>query len=128
MEAVCSSETLLSTYNFTRRYNPEDQRRHNTFILISPFSNTILRNILKSTDPLYFGITTLTLFMKIDKIRAEPITDRTHWRHDVIVPTFALSLQFFFLMSVIDVWFLTGVDRWAWGPQGFILIRALEVR
>jgi hypothetical protein len=29
---------------------------------------------------------------------------------------------------VIDVWFLTGVDRWAWGPQGFILIRALEVR
>jgi hypothetical protein len=28
MEAVCSSETLASTYKLTRRYNPEDQRRH----------------------------------------------------------------------------------------------------
>jgi hypothetical protein len=25
MEAVCSSETLASTHNFVRRYNPEDQ-------------------------------------------------------------------------------------------------------
>jgi hypothetical protein len=28
MEAVCSSETLLSTYKSTRRYNPKDQHRH----------------------------------------------------------------------------------------------------
>jgi hypothetical protein len=28
MEAVCSSETLVSTYNSTRRYNPEDQHRN----------------------------------------------------------------------------------------------------
>jgi hypothetical protein len=24
MEAICSSETLVSTYNTARRYNPED--------------------------------------------------------------------------------------------------------
>jgi hypothetical protein len=28
MEAVCSSETLLSTYKSTQRYNTEDQRQH----------------------------------------------------------------------------------------------------
>jgi hypothetical protein len=28
MEAVCSSETLISAYKYTRRYNPEDQHRH----------------------------------------------------------------------------------------------------
>jgi hypothetical protein len=28
MEAVCSSETLISTYIFTRCYNPEDQHGH----------------------------------------------------------------------------------------------------
>jgi hypothetical protein len=28
MEAVCSSETLVSTYKSTRRYYPEDQHRH----------------------------------------------------------------------------------------------------
>jgi hypothetical protein len=28
MEAVCSSETLVSTYKSTRYYNPEDQQRH----------------------------------------------------------------------------------------------------
>jgi hypothetical protein len=27
-EAVCSSETLVSTYKSTRRYSPEDQHRH----------------------------------------------------------------------------------------------------
>jgi hypothetical protein len=27
-EVVCSSETLISTYKSTRRYNPEDQHRH----------------------------------------------------------------------------------------------------
>jgi hypothetical protein len=32
-------------------------------------------------------------------------------------------------MSVVDAWwFLTGVDRWVWASQGFILIRALKVR
>jgi hypothetical protein len=28
MEAVCPSKTMVSTYNFTLRYNPEDQHRH----------------------------------------------------------------------------------------------------
>jgi hypothetical protein len=28
MEAVCSSETLVSTYKFTWHYNPKDQNRH----------------------------------------------------------------------------------------------------
>jgi hypothetical protein len=28
MEAVYSSETLVSTYNSVRRYNPEDRHRH----------------------------------------------------------------------------------------------------
>jgi hypothetical protein len=28
VEAVCSSETLVSTYKSTRRYNPEDNHRH----------------------------------------------------------------------------------------------------
>jgi hypothetical protein len=28
MEAVCSSETLVSTYKSTRRYNPENEQRH----------------------------------------------------------------------------------------------------
>jgi hypothetical protein len=28
MEVVCSSETLVSTYKSTRRYNPEDQSRY----------------------------------------------------------------------------------------------------
>jgi hypothetical protein len=28
MEAVCSPETLVSTYNATQRYNPEDQHGH----------------------------------------------------------------------------------------------------
>jgi hypothetical protein len=27
-EAVCFSETLVSTYETTRRHNPEEQRRH----------------------------------------------------------------------------------------------------
>jgi hypothetical protein len=27
-ETVCSSETLVSTYKFTRCHNPEDQHRH----------------------------------------------------------------------------------------------------
>jgi hypothetical protein len=30
------------------------------------------------------------------------------------------SLLLFFLKSEVDVWFLTGVDRWVWGYQGFI--------
>jgi hypothetical protein len=25
-------------------------------------------------------------------------------------------------MSVVDVWFLTGVDRWVWGSQGFMYV------
>jgi hypothetical protein len=29
-------------------------------------------------------------------------------------------LQLFFLKSQVDVWFLTGVDRWVWGYQGSI--------
>jgi hypothetical protein len=28
MEAVCSSETMISTYKSTRRHNPEEQHRH----------------------------------------------------------------------------------------------------
>jgi hypothetical protein len=28
MQAVCSSETLVSSYKLTSRYNPEDQHRH----------------------------------------------------------------------------------------------------
>jgi hypothetical protein len=32
----------------------------------------------------------------------------------VTAPTFACSLPLFFLKSVVDVWFLTGVDRWVW--------------
>jgi hypothetical protein len=44
----------------------------------------------------------------------------TYWRHVAIVPTFVRSLLFFFLKSVVDIWFLTGVDRWLWGYQGFI--------
>jgi hypothetical protein len=28
MEAVCSSETLISIYESTRRHNPEDQHQH----------------------------------------------------------------------------------------------------
>jgi hypothetical protein len=28
MEAICRSETLVSTYSSTRRYNPEDQYRY----------------------------------------------------------------------------------------------------
>jgi hypothetical protein len=28
METVCFSETLLSTYESTRRHNPEEQHRH----------------------------------------------------------------------------------------------------
>lgn len=28
MEAVCSFETLVTLYNFTLRYNPEDQHPH----------------------------------------------------------------------------------------------------
>jgi hypothetical protein len=35
MEAVCSSETLVSTYKFTRRYNPEDKYGHEFFSCIS---------------------------------------------------------------------------------------------
>jgi hypothetical protein len=28
MDTVCSSETLVSTYKSTRRYNPKEQHRH----------------------------------------------------------------------------------------------------
>jgi hypothetical protein len=31
MEAVCSSEMLVSTYKSTRRYNPEDRHEENWF-------------------------------------------------------------------------------------------------
>jgi hypothetical protein len=41
-------------------------------------------------------------------------------RHVAINPIFVGSLPFFFLKSVGDVWFLTGVDRWVWEYQGFI--------
>jgi hypothetical protein len=33
MKAVCSSETLVSTYNFTQRYNPEDRHQQRSFCL-----------------------------------------------------------------------------------------------
>jgi hypothetical protein len=34
MEAVYSSETLVSTYMFKWRYNPEDKHRHDRNILV----------------------------------------------------------------------------------------------
>jgi hypothetical protein len=34
MEAVCTSETLISSYKSTRRYNPEDQHREKAIIII----------------------------------------------------------------------------------------------
>jgi hypothetical protein len=37
MEAVCLSETFISTYNSTRRYNPEDQHR---FLILERQSET----------------------------------------------------------------------------------------
>jgi hypothetical protein len=42
--AVCSSETLISAYKFTRRYNPEDQHRHKlwSFSLCNFFSSFTL--------------------------------------------------------------------------------------
>jgi hypothetical protein len=35
MEAVCFSETLVSTYKSTRRYNPEEQHRHLWSLVLS---------------------------------------------------------------------------------------------
>jgi hypothetical protein len=35
MEAVCYSETLVSSYKSTRPYNPEDQQRHLTSVKTS---------------------------------------------------------------------------------------------
>jgi hypothetical protein len=34
MEAVCFSETLVSTYMSTQRYNPEDRQRHPLEVLL----------------------------------------------------------------------------------------------
>jgi hypothetical protein len=38
-EAVCSSETLVSTYKSTRRWNPEDQHRHKPNKSINVYPN-----------------------------------------------------------------------------------------
>jgi hypothetical protein len=53
METVCFSETLVSTYKSTRRYNPEDQHRHlrrrenlKSHVLLY-FLFTVVRNVLK---------------------------------------------------------------------------------
>jgi hypothetical protein len=35
MEAVCSSETLVSTYKSTRRYNPEDQHGSVSYTVVA---------------------------------------------------------------------------------------------
>jgi hypothetical protein len=35
METACFSETLVSTYKSTQRYNPEEQHRHITIISLN---------------------------------------------------------------------------------------------
>jgi hypothetical protein len=55
METVCSSETFLSTYKSTRRYNPEDQHRQppGTF------------RPLSACTCLFHGLQNLTLFSNV---------------------------------------------------------------
>jgi hypothetical protein len=70
MEAIRSSETLVTTYKTTRRHNPEDQNRHSHTVFrlspyhsefslsvglprgISPYSHIMLFNLLKNLLPL----------------------------------------------------------------------------
>jgi hypothetical protein len=49
MEAVCSSETLVSTYKFTRRYNPEVQhRRRSTYVICNFIRKQFPHFLIKS--------------------------------------------------------------------------------
>jgi hypothetical protein len=41
METVRSSETLVSTYKSTRRYNPEDQHQHPASIYLPNICNRL---------------------------------------------------------------------------------------
>jgi hypothetical protein len=42
MEAACSSETLVSTYKTTRRYNPEDQHQYLEAFYMVSFNGSVL--------------------------------------------------------------------------------------
>jgi hypothetical protein len=54
MEAVCSSETVISTYNPTRRSNPENQHRYDLraacqfgdCVLVQAVTNHVLKSLV----------------------------------------------------------------------------------